>query len=67
MRYIIFKDNNGNPTKSLLIRDDGVVEETTLDENGNQVKRIIEPTVVEETEAEPIEVEQIEESTIPMA
>lgn len=44
MRFLIVKDKDGNPTKSMLIRDDGFIEEYTKDENGNTVKKVIEPT-----------------------
>ena len=44
MQFITLKDKHGKPTKSMLIRDDGIVEEYTKDENGETVVKIIEPT-----------------------
>lgn len=44
MQFITIKDENGNPTKSMLFRDNGTVEEYTKDENGETIVKVIEPT-----------------------
>ena len=43
MQFITIKDEHGNPTKSILIRNNGIVEEYTKDKNGETVVKIIEP------------------------
>ena len=43
MQFLVFKDKDGIPTKSMLIRDDGFIEEYTTNEKGNTVKKLIEP------------------------
>ena len=43
MQFITIKDKHGKPTKSMLIRDNGIVEEYTKDENSETVVKIIEP------------------------
>ena len=51
MKFISLEKADGTSTVSLLIRDDGFIEEYSKDENGNIVKKVIEP-VKEITEKE---------------